>query len=301
MAKQSTKNKVKAKTRQASRPRPDECRERINHISHAAEASFLELAELLYEAKTQGYAEVWGFDNFQEWATSEFPMGARKAYYFVEIWETIVECGKKLDRKKLTKLGWTKAKDLASVISAENCEEWVDKAQGMTTRELTDETKTFRRKAEATKKARTATTILNLKLEEDEYAPIRDALDFAKTITEHPEDSLALAHVCMEWLEYQQAGEVSTPLDNIISLAKRMFGVTLAVVSVDDPEEETEEEETEEDESVDITADAEQGIDEDLDEEELEEEGAEEDPDEGLEEEEGDGENEMSIDSLLNY
>lgn len=129
--------------------RVSEVRSQLNMHWNVLEDTFLKVCELLHEASLGKYYLQWQvkgldrcYETFEEFVELEFNCKLRKAQYFISIHEMlVVNC--EIDQEKLTDLGWSKCRELATCkqISKENIEEWIEKAQGMSWRELVAELK----------------------------------------------------------------------------------------------------------------------------------------------------------------
>ena len=66
------------------------------------------------------------YETFRAFVEGEHGMNYRKAMYFIEIYESLAESG--VPWEKVKDLGWTKVKELASILTLENVDQWVETA-----------------------------------------------------------------------------------------------------------------------------------------------------------------------------
>lgn len=231
----TTKQKVKTATKEkassgaAAKNRSDVVREAILKARDQIDDGYIDLARLLSEAYHQELATAkWGFNSFEEYCLDELEIEYRKTRYFIEIWDKVKSLNLPIERVK--KMGWTKMKDLAAVITKENYEEWFDKAEKMTTREVTESVKTARSSGEIAPEV-AKTTVITVKMGESEAQVIMAAIAEAKKMAQNDNLSLALEMICTDWLEQQEAVPERVPLENHIAYLERIYGVKLAPVS----------------------------------------------------------------------
>jgi hypothetical protein len=226
--KQQKKTKISAavESKVVHQERHEVVRSRIDEIVSSTEVAFLDLAELLYEARANDFVELWGFDNFKDYAAS-LAIGQRKAYYLLEIWEAVLRCGDKLDMSELRRIGWTKVKEIAQFLDRDTCSEWIQTAGPLSTKELVELVRSERREAsgESDKPVGTKITLL---FRDPHSGAFMQALAKAKEMLDTEQDDEALAHVCLDWLE--SGGTRVGTLPDIIRQVEQQFNVKLLVV-----------------------------------------------------------------------
>jgi hypothetical protein len=241
--KQEEKAKVAAEvgvsTKQA--PREVTVREGILEKYKQIETGYIDLAQLMSEAYHREYHLKWGFKDFREFCDSELGMHYRKALYLVDIWDKVKTLN--LSRAKVEKLGWTKMKDIAQVVTAENAKEWMDKAEKMTTREVSEAVKVSR------SPDRTATgtvphiTTMTLKMSEAETRVVMEAVEEAKKMTQSDNTVVALEMICQDWLEAKGVAPERTTLEDHVAWLQTAYGVDITWKAKTVAEEEKAEEE----------------------------------------------------------
>jgi len=222
--------------------RATEVRKKIKATLTAVDKDHMTLAELLAEAHNRKYWEDWGYEDFKLYCSDELDVHWRKAYYFVDIWNKVEEY--KLDIKDVQAVGWTKMKEIATVITKRNYRGLMTKAKKMNARDFIDEIKVIRAKQKG-KDPRPVVTTIQLKANEDEAGTILEAISEAKKLTESANDTVALEMICSDWLEDKGTVPEATPLESKIAFLEKAYGVKLEVMA-EGGETETEGEETEE-------------------------------------------------------
>lgn len=233
MAKASTKtvakteSKVGAKVKsKVKENRSVLVREEILVAKNNIEGGYVDLSRLLSEGYHKEYHLEWGFSTFEEYCKAELDVAYRKAMYLVEIWDKVKSLN--IPKERISKLGWTKMKDLAAVITEENYKEWLAKADKMTTRELTDAVKVVR-KGE-TGAERPATTTLKVVMSEAEASVVLEAIEESKKLCETESTSVALELICQDWMADKGALPQKTPLETMVAYVEKTYGVSLEVV-----------------------------------------------------------------------
>lgn len=170
----------------------------LNNIDH----DYFKLGGVLAVIQSNAWFMDKGFDNFKAYLESETGINYRKAMYLVSIYNGLVASGVKWG--DVSKLGWTKLKELAMLLPPANVDEWVEVADGMTVLQLQEYIKT-KSAAPATsnkdaEKGATKTTTMTFKLHSDQKETVRAALDKAKHESGTDVDSVALEHICLDFL-----------------------------------------------------------------------------------------------------
>lgn len=189
-----------------------------NNIDH----DFFKLGGVLAKIQADGWYMERGYENFRGFVEAESGLEYRKALYFIGIYNNLVQSGVKWEQVK--HLGWTKLKELAAILTPENVEEWAGLAENMTVLQLQAYIK--EQKAKVTPAADGPTTdddakkvtTMTFKLHTDQKATVREALDKCKAETGTEFDSVALEHICLDYLSGDSA------LKKMPTLAQLMKG-----------------------------------------------------------------------------
>jgi hypothetical protein len=231
-----TKSKVAAKTgtKQATGKmaksqithRPDIVRQEISELHGTVESGYLNLCKLLNEAYHNGYFKKdWGFDNWEAYCEAELDVHYRKAKYFVRIWDSVKEYN--LDPKEVEKIGWTKMKEIISVMNKKNAKKLMQKARKTNTAQMIEECKVLRKNDQAAEGDIPKITTLTLKMGEAEAGIVLDAIGEAKKLTGSDNAVVALGLVCQDWLEAKGAQPVKATLASHLKFLERVYGFEL--------------------------------------------------------------------------
>jgi hypothetical protein len=201
-----------------------ECHDRIINAATQIADSYYELAEALYDADTNKYWSQWGHESFEAFANEELEIGYRKARYFVDIFKAVKAAG--LTKEQILSVGWTKMKEIAGPIAKdpETAEKWLEEAGQKSTKELID---TIRESKGAA--AKPALMRIAVKFDAETAKLVSDALAVAYTEINKEEPSMALAHICSEWLILKgQSGESATA-ETYAAFIEQKFGVQVTL------------------------------------------------------------------------
>lgn len=106
---------------------PGELRERVSKLREKIDNNSIELCKYLWTIYRKGFFRDWGFQNFREYVDKEVTFKIGKAMSYVRIWDALQQ-NEDMAQKVLS-VGWAKARELISVVTEENVEQWVDKAK----------------------------------------------------------------------------------------------------------------------------------------------------------------------------
>lgn len=164
---------------------------------------YFRLGGVLSVIQAQGWYMDKGFETFRSFVEGQCNMAYRKAMYLIQIYNGLVASEVKWEDVK--HLGWTKLKELSSILTSENVAEWVAVAESMTVLQLQEHIasqsagKSEKGVAEEMAESKKTTT-MTFKLHEDQKATIREALDKCKHETGTDADTVALEHICLDYL-----------------------------------------------------------------------------------------------------
>lgn len=158
------------------------------------------LAAIQDKAAQEGN-EAWldGCESFRALIESRFNMHYRKAMYLINIYKNLVE--KQIPWNTVKDVGWTKLKELASILTPKNVDSWVAKAKKKTVIQLIEEIKKAEAKGkDAGESGPSTLTTMTFKLHEDQKEAVRSMLDKAKEETKTEFDNVALYNVAQAFL-----------------------------------------------------------------------------------------------------
>lgn len=135
-----------------------------------------------------------GFESFGLFVFQNYGFQERKARYLMGIYTELV--GKQIPWEKVSVLGWTKLKDLAAILTLENVDEWVAKAEKMTVLELQAALKATSVPTDAAEKPTDEFSKISLKLKPDQMALYTAAINKGKAELGTEFDSVVIETIC---------------------------------------------------------------------------------------------------------
>lgn len=173
----------------------------MNTIDH----DYFRLGGILATVQQKGWALDGGYENFRQYVESEAGIQYRKAMYLVGIYNGLSASGVAWSQVK--GLGWTMLKELASILTPENVDEWVEIAKSMTVMQVQEYIKTKSagaNKVDSSDYAAQAdvkkTSTITFKVHQDQKDAIREALDKNKHESGTEFDAVALENICIDYL-----------------------------------------------------------------------------------------------------
>jgi hypothetical protein len=184
----------------------------IPALLDGADENYFRLGGVFSRISKEKLYETEGFDTFKVFVETKYGIQYRKAMYWVSIYDTLIESG--VPWNKVKDVGWTKLKDLASILTLENVDEWVNRALVSTVLQLQDAISKHKTGTLANSgitpedEHKSATTTFTVKVHEDQKTVIREAVDKAKGEANTEYDGVALESICMNYLA---GGNASKP------------------------------------------------------------------------------------------
>ena len=161
-----------------------------------------------------------GYESFGLFVFEKFGFQERKAKYLIEIYKELVT--KQIPWAKVQHLGWTKLKDLARVLTQDNVDEWVAKAEKVTVLELQAMLKATQAPDDGAPATKTTddVTVLKFKLKADQLETVQSGLNKAKAELGTEFDNVALENVMAGYLGGSvSAGSGSVDLSAVMKAA----------------------------------------------------------------------------------
>lgn len=163
------------------------------------------------------YENSWfdGHESFGAYVAAEFGFQERKAKYLMKIYENLVD--KMIPWEKVSVLGWTKLKDLSEILTPENVDEWVAKAEPITVFELQQLLKGDKTDSSGTSgKTTSDITPVKFQFKPDALETVQTALAKAKGETGTEYDSVAIENICSGYLSGSISGGGSVSLESMM-------------------------------------------------------------------------------------
>jgi hypothetical protein len=172
-------------------------------LMDGTEFSTFQLGGVFSVVNSKKYFADYGHADFKSWVENAFGIKYRKAMYLQQIYEQVLELN--LTWAKIKHLGWTKLKTLLSpnlnLITADNLDEWVKKAEMMTVLQLENAVSAKKSGNDtAIEQDGNPTTKVSFALHADQKETIRAALEKAKEISGTGSDTVALEMIATDFL-----------------------------------------------------------------------------------------------------
>ena len=181
----------------------------VPDLTNTVDQSYFKLGGVLAVIQRHEWWRDDGFDNFKGLIESRFGIQYRKAMYLIGIYEALVESG--VPYEAFGNIGWTKIKEIAGIVTAENVAEWVERAQLHTTLQLADLVKQANSgtltKTDETPAESTGVTTFNVKVHVDQKATIEKAVTKAMKEAGTEYKGVALESICLNYLSGAKVGK----------------------------------------------------------------------------------------------
>lgn len=174
-----------------------EVRKRIAQVSDEVKDSYIEIAELLYEAWENDYHKQYGYSAFNDFIEKETDIKPRKAQFLIQICKKMKVLGIEWD--EVRSVGWRKMATIAPILTTENYKEWVEEAKNCTQRELSPKVQAERNSKEETEPP----VRITVHISEEENSIVQSAVEHARKNDSIKNTSQAIAHICYDWLTHQ--------------------------------------------------------------------------------------------------
>lgn len=147
------------------------------------------------------WKEMGEFDSFRNFIEAHLGMEYRKSLYLINLYEALVEA--EVRWEDVSDIGWSKLKELKDIITAENADEWLERARDNTVLQLHELVKSFKAGTlESTDMSSESSTITSMtfKVHTDQKETIQQAVDKAKSEAETEFPGVALEAICINYL-----------------------------------------------------------------------------------------------------
>lgn len=186
-----------------------------------ADESYIRLGGVLSLIQSKKFFEAEGYKNLKDLVETKFGIPYRKAMYWITIYDALIESG--VPWAKVSMLGWTKLKDLAQILTLDNVDEWVERAQDMTVLQLKDAIDKFKAGTLKTSgltpedEQASEVTTFTVKVHTAQKLIIREAIEKAKSMSGTEFDGSALEAICMNFL----SGGVASKPGSLVSVLEK--------------------------------------------------------------------------------
>ena len=185
----------------------------VPSLLESAEFSYFKLGGVLSAIYDNDWWVDAGYAKFKEFIPGAFGLHHRKAFYLINIYDALVESGIPWD--KVSGLGWCKLSKIAKILTLDNVDEWVARANSMTTLNLAEAVKAFNA-GELSTEGTTApdssgVSTITFKVHPDQKETINEAVDKAMEEAETEFRGVAIEAVCLNYLAGGTTKKVKTP------------------------------------------------------------------------------------------
>jgi len=177
------------------------------------------------------YGDIYkraGFDGkrgFEEYVEQRLNINYRKAMYLIDIYTTFRRLG--VDEKRLTQIGWSKAKELTKVATKDNFAELVEIADKKSRSELQEYIRSELVNPSDETGERVRRTTMKFVLFADQAESVTRAINLAKERVGSDNENQALEYIAIEWLTQNEGVAVS--LEDAMRQLEAKYGVVLSV------------------------------------------------------------------------
>ena len=170
-----------------------EVRKELRKLADQVRDDYIELAELLYETRSNQYHQQWGYASFSDFTEKELDMKPRKAKYLADICDTLKRLN--IPWSEIQGIGWRKAGAISAGMNQDNAQERIEMAKDTSLRQLEEKMKAERQgREEVEEVARMA-----LQFTEEEHSIVIAAIEEAMKEEGVNGKARAIVKICYDW------------------------------------------------------------------------------------------------------
>jgi hypothetical protein len=183
----------------------------IPALLESADENYFRLGGHLSVIQSEKFYTAAGYETFRTFVEAEFGLAYRKAMYWIQIYDKLIESG--VPWAKVKTVGWTKLKDLALILTVENADEWVERALSSTVLQLqaaiaSAKAGTLPNSGITPEGPKSEVTTFTVKVHTDQKLTIKEAIQKARVEANTEYDGVALEGICQNYLS---GGNVNKP------------------------------------------------------------------------------------------
>ena len=180
--------------------------------------NFFKIGGILSVIQDNGWYQDEGFDTLREFVETNYGFSYRKAMYWIQIYNSLVNSEVPWDDVK--HLGWSKLRIIAPVLTIENSEEYIKLAGELNQQQLREHLKNEKKGSiETGDGAGTDDVVDNskklsnktFKVHNDQLEVINEALEEAKNSADTEFDAVALEAICLQFMQTDGGASVKAP------------------------------------------------------------------------------------------
>lgn len=186
----------------------DDAVDKMTDLMQDVYTNYFKIGGVLSVIQANSWWKAYGFDSFKSFVIEHFGGSYRTAMYWLRIYNDLIEADIPWDAVK--NVGWTKLKELSAILTKDNLEFWVKKAEELTAIQLIKfiaDYKQKENKANTTdddmEDAKGKLTTYTCKVHEDQKEMIKEAIIKAKSDANTEFDGVALESICMNYLNVE--------------------------------------------------------------------------------------------------
>ena len=176
----------------------------VGKLANQSEVALFRLGGVLAHLKANGWHKAYG--SFKAFVEAEHAIPYRKATHWMAVYRDLAQS--RVAWEKVQTVGWSKLKEIASVVTPDNVDEWVKIALENTTRRLVeivaDHKKAGAQQAIARQSNEQNTadvvTRMTFRVHSGQKGAIQGAIEKAKTQAGTPIAAVALEQICANYL-----------------------------------------------------------------------------------------------------
>ena len=180
-------------------------RKAVQDARTRAEESYWDLSVLLHDVHQNSYYVSWGHASWVDYIETELDMQRRKAQYLVSIQDWFGRMPPHI-QQWVRSLGWTKAKELVGIVDEDNADEWRERLEGLSFRDMMDvlkgkpDTEVEQALDGVSTEVDDKPISMKFKLFNEQYQNVSKALERAKDMADSEKDGHALDLICTDFL-----------------------------------------------------------------------------------------------------
>jgi hypothetical protein len=197
----------------------DDARARLLELEEHQDKTFFEIGGVLSAIQKDKWFEPFG--SLDEWVQKNTAIKRSRARVWIKLYDDVVKSG--VTWAKVKHLGWTTLSAIAAVLDGENADHWIETASNHNRIEIKKLVQEHLAGSVAQKRGESRSVpVKTFKFhlhDERQVETVDAAIDAAKTVKGLPDDSSALAYICVIYmrLRWRKDG-LDRPPDGLASV-----------------------------------------------------------------------------------
>jgi hypothetical protein len=175
----------------------------VKALAEDIDFSYFKVGGILNRINEEGWYADEGFPKFSDLVEAEFGIKRTKAMYLINIYNGLLASG--VSWEDVSHVGWSKLKEIVSVLTKSNVKTWVKRANEMTVLQLNAYVRQHKQgeSGGSTDDADSGVpqvSSMTFKMHDDQKDVVASALDKAKDEAGTEHNNVALEAICMDYL-----------------------------------------------------------------------------------------------------